>query len=192
MTPQGKYYERCKANNLCPDCGKPKDRKGYRCSKCLKKHNQYNRESREFFKKQGLCASCGKVRVYGDEVHCPECRAKRANSANKCRSRHSDERRIKARAYNKKRRERLKAEGKCISCGKRVCLPTSPYCAICFQKKHDHYLKQKDYPIPRIERHSYGLCYICGEPITDSRKRYCDKCSEIYTNNLWKGKEVAN
>ena len=68
-----RIIEKRKMNKLCRDCGKPLDRNGIRCTQCNDKHNQYNTETRKFYRSMGVCPRCRKESLYGDEKVCIEC-----------------------------------------------------------------------------------------------------------------------
>ena len=120
--------------NPCPRCGKPKDREGYYCSKCLDKKNAYNRESWAFFRQQGLCSICGKVKVYGDEVNCPECRAKRVAGTKPKTEEQRLARNEWARNHKKIVYMERKNEGICTRCGRRKVAALRTKCPICLDK----------------------------------------------------------
>ena len=72
-----KRYARQRENGICPRCNKKLDRDGYYCIKCLNEVNEYYRESRNFYKKIGICPQCRKEKLFGDEQQCISCRQKR-------------------------------------------------------------------------------------------------------------------
>ena len=71
-----KYYDKRQKLGLCIRCGKPIDRDGKKCTECLKKENEYHRKNADFARKMHICTKCMKVKVYGDNKRCPECREK--------------------------------------------------------------------------------------------------------------------
>lgn len=148
------------------------------------------RESYWFFKKHGLCARCGKVSVFENETFCPECRVKRLEGAERYQKKHYRKHRENVSRCNKKRVEKLKEQGMCVTCGKRKAVPGKTLCEICLMKKRDDYRKRNGYQIPRHERKSYGLCYICGKELEDKNRNICKDCTERAIQNLPKRNEV--
>lgn len=71
----------------------------------------------QFYKRMGVCPSCRKNKIMGDEGHCPECRAWFANHFAKKLEANREEmnkaRRIRDSELRKKRRE----NGLCYRCG---------------------------------------------------------------------------
>jgi len=55
--------------NKCSSCGKPKDRIGTFCKKCLEKHNARERKRRALYAKKSLCCFCGYPVLDGKRTH---------------------------------------------------------------------------------------------------------------------------
>lgn len=118
---------------MCPQCRKPRDRKGYYCSDCLKKQNLRRREDREFFKKLGLCTLCGKNKsVRG--TYCESCLARAYEYCKKRYENDPEYVRRHNRASSKKRYEECKAAGICTRCRKRKVADGRYQCPICLEK----------------------------------------------------------
>ena len=77
--------EKRRMNGLCQRCGKPLDREGALCKKCLKEQNQYKKDTRDWLLDHKICPRCGKNDLFGDEKSCPECKAREAGYAMKSR-----------------------------------------------------------------------------------------------------------
>lgn len=192
---QRNYYKH-KENGECPRCGKPLDRDGYYCLKCLEKVRMYRRENRNFYRENNICTNCGKVKVPKGERICPECRANRENK----RKPLTEQQRAQ---YNKAFRwqqkilyQQRKEQGICTRCGKRKAILGKKKCGICLQKDAEfHRLKYMDKPNVREYRGNNHLCYYCGNPIDLKMGKICSSCLEkcrqngkaaSHKNDYWK------
>ena len=134
ISPKELYHQR-KNSGVCVSCGKQKpvpDR--VRCEQCLDKDRQENRLKREMLKSLGICARCGKVSVFKGETLCPECRAKHMNAVEQYRRNHPEKYKAMHDVANKKRTDYLRANGICITCGKRKVYDGCVQCSICLIK----------------------------------------------------------
>lgn len=184
-------YYRHKQNGECPRCGKPLDRDGHYCKKCLEKYIEYQRENRKFYREHHLCVVCGKIRVPKGERICPECRAKNAN-----RRKLSEEQRIKANENHKKSQKLIymqRAEnGICTRCGKRKAAPGKKKCEICLQKDAEVHRRKNMCGINiREYRKENRLCYFCGNLIDVPSGQICSQC-RIKFQELQKGVSHKN
>ena len=182
-----RYYQKRKENGLCVRCGKPLDRKGAYCSKCVKYVSEYTRKNREFYRKHNLCPECGKNELFGEEKTCPECRAK----AQSRRDNYTEEQKEKYiykfyDSHNKKSRNKYRErieKGICTRCGKRNAVPGKRKCAICQEKENEQKRQKNSNGIRRSERPKYKLCYLCGKEL-DRDFGLCKKCAESQTLHL--------
>lgn len=183
-----RHYIRRKEQGLCPKCGKPLDREGHYCTKCLEERRIYNNETRQFRRDFHICTECGKEKVFGSEKTCPECRAKRMGY----RANITDEQRLERNRKSRDRRRTIYKQrsevGICTRCGKRKAEHDRKMCRICLNRDAEYH--RKEY-ISRHERPAYNLCYKCGEPITTKGMKLCDKCCETNSKSL-EGKRAVN
>lgn len=100
---------------------------------------------REFYQSLGICPSCKKNRIMGDEKRCPECRSYHAEAVERYRTR------IGRETWNAMMREekntryaRLKASGLCPKCGKRKPTGGAVLCGICNAKINGRPKKRKE------------------------------------------------
>jgi len=110
-----KWVAEQKAKGLCARCNKPALNGHTLCTKHLKYQNKVAAKSRakSYAKKkaQGICAKCNKPALKG-YTRCFEHLLQNNKYGRKWRANHKEE----IAAYDKKRREQLKKEGKC-PCG---------------------------------------------------------------------------
>lgn len=177
-------YENRKNNGLCPRCGKILDRKGHYCSECLEKVNQYRRENKIFYIKNGICPVCGKERLIGDEKQCILCRQKayerRKPLTDEQKERYGNRLKIQQREL---RNERM-GQGICPRCGKRKIVKGKKKCQICLDYDAEIHRKRtykrqntKEY------RKENNLCYHCGEPIDRESGQLCNSCYNKCVDN---------
>lgn len=178
MTDMKRYY-RLKEQGLCIQCGKPTDTEGIRCEACRKKKAEYDKGYRQMMKKLKICTVCKRVRVYGDETRCPECRNKDSMRHAEYDKRHREKIRIRDRETKRKLKAERVAKGLCIWCGKRAVTIGYKSCSICRKKRNDHYRNkyEKIHPVNRDEWSEHGWCYRCGDPVMKG-KQLCEKCYE--------------
>lgn len=160
------YYRHCKDNGLCPRCGKVLDRKGHYCTTCLEKSNQYSRETKAFYRSIGICPTCQKNKLFGDEKTCLECIAKACEYGAKARAKDIEAYNRRHNENSKKRRARYIAEGMCGKCGKNKPAVGYKTCAICLDKlrtwRASKGVGQKTED--RYDRVSQGYCWYCDKP----------------------------
>lgn len=84
---------------------------------------QRNRESYKWYKDRGICPQCKKMYCRPGKVYCDECGKKRRKAT---AARDNS-------AYCKERREKLKAQGLCVSCGK-LAVKGRVLCAACARR----------------------------------------------------------
>lgn len=99
--------------------------------------------SYDYFQSIRICPDCTKTPLGKDEKRCPVCRAK--NAKRMSQKRENVETRLifnqRCQISNKKRRERLKAQGMCIVCGKRKSAVNKTKCEVCLDKCRQYYHK---------------------------------------------------
>lgn len=184
-------YKRRVAQGLCGKCGKPLDRNGSVCVSCNEKHKKYTNESRKWFKEHGICPTCGKNELFGDENNCPECRAKKAEWMQKAREKNGDKISTQHNISQNKRYHELIDAGICPNCKKRQASNGMRMCDVCHAKlleqrrvRNGYYVRPK-----KSERHTLGLCAFCNNPIKPGYKvceTHYQKCLEIvhYENSI--------
>lgn len=166
----------------CQKCNKEIDREGYYCSDCLKKKNQYNRDTWIFCIEIGICPVCRKERIFGEEKTCPECRAKRANRKKPITEEQKERIRLQRRLCYYQRSE----QGICTRCGKRKAMEGKKKCGICLQRDRELPVRRKDLKKDiRQQRVEQGLCYRCGKNPPTKNMKMCQGCIDeckVYLN----------
>lgn len=93
---------------------------------------RYHRELYQWCVEHGVCAWCKKVYAEPGRVYCKGCTRK-----NKALIERRDPGHVKRVAYCQERRERLKASGLCIDCGKHPAIEGQTRCPSCARKKRE-------------------------------------------------------
>lgn len=93
----------------------------------------------------GLCPICGKENDREDRISCSACREKQSACQAEYLSRMTDEekdaRRRYMREHAKKRRDALRAQGRCAECG--MPCPETYTCKACRQRANEQRLRRK-------------------------------------------------
>lgn len=163
------YYDR-KDKGLCVSCGGTLDRDGVRCKKCRDRQTTNDRENRRVYRESHVCPSCRKNTILGDEMTCPECRAKGANYAEKLRERSRDDYNGYMRKYQKNMYQKRKEDGICTRCGKRKAEHGFFTCPACRKKGREQKALKSQEKIPRTERYLHGRCFFCDQKIKEGYK----------------------
>lgn len=74
------YWERRK-KGLCVKCGKKVTDGKSMCEDCRRELNEYNKQQRQFFIRNGICPECRKRKLMDGKKACPECYTKRSEKA---------------------------------------------------------------------------------------------------------------
>lgn len=177
MTDKERYAD-LKSRGICVYCKTaPAEDGKTTCRICRAKQRQQTAEKRAALKKMGFCVDCGSNRIYGSENICPECAAKKYIQN---RQRLKDKERD--RQYQHDRKERLKAAGICVKCGKRKAESGKTRCQQCNVAERTRARAYRGNYILRHERPTYGMCYFCGTKIESGK--ICDSCRERNIKNL--------
>ena len=146
--------------------------------------NDYN-----WYKSLGICPMCRKNRPTKNHIICLECMSDTSEKNRRRRERLTPEQRRaesqRAVEYKRQRKERRKAEGLCVECGKRPPKEGRIRCAICLHKHSERmklYHRAKGHK-PRELLMAHDVCYICGrEPLPG--KRVCAVHMDMCMRNL--------
>lgn len=135
-----------------------------------------SKEEYQFFKSKGICTHCKKEKAEKGKILCLACKMQNREYKKKYDA-------DKIRARDKAKREYRKANGLCVNCGARP----QQHGLIC-NKCYTTILrrKAKNTDIPRSERVSYGLCYICGKNELVEGKKVCAKCYDTRYKSISK------
>ena len=174
---QQRLLNRRKMNGLCIDCNNPLDRNGVRCAECNDKHNQYNNETRKFYRSMGVCPRCRKNSLFGDEKVCIECSWKLSEEV--MRTRDKDNYNRNHAEWSRHTHKEAVENGICYRCRKRKADSGYKTCGIC-RTKHRNYVRNKKQKPDRRERYKQGLCYFCDNPIKPGYKL----CEVHYQRNV--------
>ena len=174
-----KRRERQLATGICTRCGKVKAAEGkQKCEACLAWEREAQRLRREWLKANHICPKCGTNTLYGREKRCYEC-------SEKDREYRYRKRKVGYRAeYSRERRERQKALGICVHCGKRPAKDGRTMCAKCLKSRAIRERERRGHFIDRSEYPNYGICYqCCKRPVVEG-KRLCKECIERSVQSL--------
>ena len=95
-------------------------------------HNRADRERYHWLKEHGICTKCGQTWAEAGHVTCKSCYMKQRAWAKR-----TDPDRSKQRARERARREKLRADGLCLWCGKEKAVPEHTLCPNCRSKQRD-------------------------------------------------------
>lgn len=134
-------------------------------------------------KSMGVCVECKKAdeRTERGLARCAECNAKQT---------------VRKRPYNRMVYAERKSRQQCGVCGKKdaytmagraLCAGCAAKCAERKRRRYGFNRRENIRPaeiplIPATERASYGLCYFCGDPVTDRKRNNgepvhtCERC----------------
>lgn len=134
----------------------------------------------DLLKKLHICTYCGKEDAEPNSIYCFECKEKHNK---KQREKYKT---IKNRKnhYDKEKYYEFKEKGICTKCHhKKICNKSLTLCLECYIKAYKYRNKKKQGTISRVERASYGLCYICGNKKEIEDKKICNKCLKRLREN---------
>lgn len=146
----------------------------------------------QWYKDAGVCPRCMKNPCADNRSACLECLAKDAEKKREQRARMTaDQRKTRNKKINQlraKRYENRKAQGLCVTCGKRAPAPNRVRCGICLAKARraaqNH--REKIGVVPMQIKWENGC--ICGKPSMQGKK-VCADCYAKLVKNAEKGKE---
>lgn len=158
--------------------------------------------SYDYYKLIGRCPICKRNESAPNHVLCLLCMSDASEKNLRQRDKWTSERRMaeskRAVENKRKRRERRKAEGVCVECGKRPPKEGCIRCAICLHKHSERmkrYYHAKGHK-PRELLLAHDVCYICGgEPLPGKRlcAEHMEKCMKNLskanhdtTNHIWR------
>lgn len=140
--------------------------------------NKAARERYHWYLSHGICPICKVEDLQDGKKRCWRCRVKDNERMQARRAAESkaqaDLRREKFKLKSKEARDKRKAEGICITCGKRKAENGKTRCGICLayhrQKQLDQNRKNGMMP---LELRGYGYCTICYAP---TENKVCEEC----------------
>lgn len=152
-------------------------------------HDYYN-----LYKSLGICPQCRRNKSAPKHVLCLECLSDISERNYQRRSKLTDEQHQaesqRATENKRKRRERRKASGLCVECGRRPPKDGRLRCGVCLYKNRE---RMKRYNIakgrnPQELLLAHDVCWICGgEPLPG--KRLCTVHYDIAMANLRKANQ---
>ena len=155
--------------------------------KRLAYNRKYNKETREWAKKNGICVVCGKQKADYGYATCLQCRMADRERSKKPRNL-SPDKVVEQKNKHAQRRLALLEKGICVHCGKRK---TNGYqiCDVCRAKinakRREMYSEAKEIPI--ILYGESGKCSRCGKP-TYANHKLCKFHYDVAVQNLGKVK----
>ena len=153
--------------------------------KRLAYNRKYNKETREWAKKNGICVVCGKQKADAGYATCLQCRMADRERSKKPRNL-SHDKVVEQKNKHAQRRLALLEKGICVHCGKRK---TNGYqiCDVCRAKinakRRNKYSEAKEIPIMLYGES--GKCSRCGKP-TYANHKLCKFHYDVAVQNLGK------
>ena len=132
------------------------------------------KEEYDFYKSIGICVRCHKNAAEPNKVMCIECADKERDIDKRKREKNITQ----SRSRDREKYYNLKARGICVYCKKRPAIPGKTKCSKCIAKIRSRKNANKS-DIPRSERVSYGICYICGKNRVIKDHGVCENCYKI-------------
>lgn len=106
-------------------------------SQAAKDHQaKLRKENIQMYKDHGICPRCATRYAEPGRVYCKPC-----INLIMARRRKKDPDNEKGKAYNRERRERLKAAGMCMWCGQRKAVEGQTLCPVCRRKNNESHIK---------------------------------------------------
>lgn len=139
--------------------------------------NKYYRELREWYINAGICYTCKRRPVVKGETRCLICKMDNREKCKVYAKNRSDESRRKQNIKSNARKERLKALGMCVDCGKHTVESGRVRCGICLAKDRERH-KQRNIDTGKVtqELRANGIyCNMCCKPICNGEK-LCPEC----------------
>lgn len=136
-----------------------------------------------WYNEHGICRDCGQREVEPNTQLCFECAERKYKKAKEYYKNNRDEINEKNKRRSREKYAARKASGICVKCGKRKALENKTLCIDCYVKKRRKKDPRWNNEIERSERPQYGLCYICGSPLSDHHS-LCNKCLERCRNQM--------
>ena len=144
----------------------------------------YNKELYNWYKANGICVHCEQRDSEKGRVLCLVCWDKQAERNKKQVL--DENRKLVMRSYSQKRRIKLRAEGVCVSCGKRSAADGHPTCHICQRRDRERKkARAHERGVLPYELRGKGYCWYCCKP-NDNGRKTCDACREKSAANLEK------
>ena len=177
-------YEARKAAGLCVWCGNPAVEGQTQCLECKQKRSKYAKDLLEWRKSIGICTVCGKYPAYRGST-CLICKQDRReyNYGKEL----TDEQKAKHNEHNKAMREKRKAEGKCVTCGRdlpKYCKTINcPECNAHKRRVQSEWEHETGRKMPIELRGNGKYCACCFKPVEIEGNKLCNRC---YTANLEK------
>lgn len=188
-------YHKLKDAGLCPKCGKERDNPNrVHCTACATKNYEITKADRAWYLEHRICPSCKKENLFGDERRCPECRAKLGEMSRYYRIGENRENyNATARVRNKRAYYKLREQGLCVQCRRKVKDPEiHAKCEWCRAKgrlKDQEKKMQREGVISKNKQwQMQGLCYLCGGELYENHK-VCKKHYEMLTHRRKGGKK---
>lgn len=147
-----------------------------------KKERKRQLDNYYYLKSLGVCTRCGREDAFPGHIYCPSCMEKNQKKSRDYYHQLSAEDKElmlkKARKRKKDRYQQRKADGLCVSCGKKAV--KGVFCLECYiknKKGNQKRAKKKKIAMggdPRELRTEKGLCRFCEEPALPGH-RLCEK-----------------
>ena len=129
---------------------------------------------RRMQKEHHICRQCGQQDAYtlSGRTYCAECCAIKSERARKWRAEHPG-----ANAETvRKNREKRKAEGVCVKCGRPKSDSNHVLCGECRAKQHRYKAAARNCNYPRGEN---GICWQCNKKPVKEGFNLCPECYEM-------------
>ena len=138
---------------------------------------QYFRELRQWYIDAGICPTCHARPIIEGETRCLVCKMDNRERTARWQKGRSEEQKRAQNALCNARKERLRAAGICVDCGKRPVETGRIRCGICLAKDRARH-KQRNIDagkIPQELRANGVYCNMCCKPLCNGEK-LCPTC----------------
>lgn len=147
-------------------------------------------ERRQWYADHGICYNCGQRDAEPNKKLCFECGEKNRMRVRKYYYSHREKNIADVNSCKRKRKNRLKAKGLCVTCGKRQPLPGILECFGCKNKRIIKY-REKSNRLPQDMRGNGIYCYRCCRPICNGTK-LCEDCRKRSVESVAYARKFIN
>ena len=140
----------------------------------------YKKETKEFWKKHGICVKCGKQRAFEGRTMCPECLEKE-NERKRNRVKTPEERE-RNRKRDKERYYAHKEQGLCVNCSRKAA-SGHVYCTECrirIRRSNAAWIERTGRKKWYAEN---GVCLYCGGERAEGNK-LCETCLQAQRERM--------
>jgi hypothetical protein len=171
-----RFYGRCKAARICPQCGLQTDGRKVFCSRCLTTYAKNHATETARRRRLGLCTNCGKKIAIPKWRMCEACRSRKATYEKRRRGAgyrrvRSQQSREREGLLRQQKRNAWRFGGLCVNCGERA-RPEKALCESCVlrnNRRRTRLCSSGRCPQCRLERDGKNI--LCSECRTKNTAR---------------------